>query len=85
MENNATEELIETIDEEVQSEPVVINEFTCTCQHLDYTEQLEYLISIEEQNLISNQQIVANNLYIIAFFVGFGVSYLLYKLIKLFY
>lgn len=84
MENSTTEELIETINEEVQGDPVVINEFTCTCEHLDYTDQMEYLISIEEQNLLVNQQIATNGLLSFYFLAGFGVSYLLYKFFKIF-
>lgn len=79
MENNTTEELIETIDEEIQSETI-----TDEVEWIDYTEQLEYLISIEEQNLLINQHIYTNSLLSFYFIAGFGVSYLLYKFLKIF-
>lgn len=99
--NTNEDELLESglVNDEAEGEnaetgETVINEysFTCDCEHIDYTEQLEtlitqteYLISIEEESLLSDRQLVANNLYMIAFLFGFGVSYLLYRIIKLFY
>lgn len=83
MENNTTEELIETINEEIQSETSAENGFICNCE-LDHTEQMEYLISIEEQNLLINQHIYTNSLLSFYFLAGFGVSYLLYKFFKIF-
>lgn len=58
--------------------------FTCECEHVDYTDQLEALILQSEYIANSNAQLVSNNLFVISFVFGFGICFILYKFLKIF-
>lgn len=59
--------------------------FTCECEHVDYSDQLETLILNTEYIANTNAQIISINLFSISLFCAVGISVILYKFFKIFF